>query len=142
MECLFYDAFRRLSVKTSKSWHLLTANIGMWKHHVFRFGGKRWYKPAEKNSRGESAQELRYYKAQHIGRPNPGKGVRERSCKRYRWIGKGDGSRKPVCAANFSPMIPEPTTAARRNAVPRHSATMRRERVIERNQFQEQQPGA
>ena len=32
--------------------------------------------------------------------------------------------------ANFSPMIPEPTTAARRNAVPRHSATMRRERVI------------
>ena len=38
--------------------------------------------------------------------------------------------------ANFSPMIPEPTTAARRNAVPRHSATMRRERVIkEENTF-------
>ena len=81
-------------------WSLLTANIGMWKHNVFRFGRKRWHKPAEKNSRGESAEELRYYKARHIGRANPGKGVRERSCKRYRWIGKGGGSRKPVCARN------------------------------------------
>ena len=60
----------------------------MWKHNLFRFGRKRWHKPAEKNCRGESAEELRYYKARHIGRPNPGKGVRERSCKRYRWIGK------------------------------------------------------
>src|ERR1700744_5541088 len=72
----------------------------MWKHNVFRFGRKRWYKPAEKNSRGASAEELRYYKARHVGRPNPGKGVRERSCKRYRWIGKGGGSRKPVCTGN------------------------------------------
>ncbi len=55
--------------------HLLTANIGMWKHYVFRFGRKRWYKPAKKNSRGESAEELRYYKARHIGGPNPGKGA-------------------------------------------------------------------
>src|ERR1700761_3066780 len=68
----------------------------MWKHNVFRFGRKRRYKPAEKNSRGASAEELRYYKARHVGRPNPGKGVHERSCKRYRWIGKGGGSRKPV----------------------------------------------
>src|SRR5271165_3021341 len=37
--------------------------------------------------------------------------------------------------ANLSPMIPEPTTAARRNAVPRPSATVRRERVIKRKQF-------
>jgi hypothetical protein len=44
-------------------WSLLTANIGMWKPHFFRFRRKRWYKPAEKNSRGESAEELRYYKS-------------------------------------------------------------------------------
>ena len=83
---------------TSMLWSLLTANIGMWKHNVFRFGRKRWHKPAEKNSRAESAEELRYYKARYIGGPNPGKGVRERSCNRYRWIGKGGGSCKPVCA--------------------------------------------
>jgi hypothetical protein len=51
----------------------LTANIDMWKHNVFRFGRKRWHKPAEKNSCGGSAEELRYYKARHIGGPNPGK---------------------------------------------------------------------
>src|SRR5438046_239353 len=37
--------------------------------------------------------------------------------------------------ANFSPMMPEPTTAARRKAVPKPSATMRRERVIKRKPF-------
>jgi hypothetical protein len=63
---------------------IIAVNIGMRKHNVFRFARKRWYKPAEKNRRGASAEELRYYKARHIGRPNPGKGVRERSCKRYR----------------------------------------------------------
>ena len=65
---------------------IIAVNIGMRKHNVFRFARKRWYKPAEKNRRGASAEELRYYKARHIGRPNPGKGVRERSCKRYRWV--------------------------------------------------------
>jgi hypothetical protein len=42
---------------------IIAVNIGMRKHNVFRFARKRWYKPAEKNSRGESAEELRYYKA-------------------------------------------------------------------------------
>jgi hypothetical protein len=37
--------------------------------------------------------------------------------------------------ANFSAMIPEPTTAARRKAVPRHSATTRRGRVIKEKEF-------
>src|SRR5258708_36966627 len=34
--------------------------------------------------------------------------------------------------ASLSPVIPEPTTAARRKAVPRASATARRERVMDR----------
>jgi hypothetical protein len=37
--------------------------------------------------------------------------------------------------ANFSAMIPEPTTAARRKAVPKPSATTRRERVIKEQNF-------
>ena len=36
----------------------------------------------------------------HIDRTNSGKRVCERSRDRYRGIGKGGGSRKPVCAGN------------------------------------------
>ena len=54
---------REILASKPPHWSLLTANISMWKPHFFRFRRKRWYKPAEKNSRGESAEELRYYKA-------------------------------------------------------------------------------
>jgi hypothetical protein len=72
--------------------------MGVWKNNLFCFGRKRWHKPTKKNSRGESAEELRYYKNRRIDRTNSGKGVRARACNRYRGIGKGGGSRKPVCA--------------------------------------------
>ena len=61
------------SPTTRMHYALLTANIGMWKHDLFRFGRKRWHKPAEKDSRGESTKELRYYKARHIGGRIPAK---------------------------------------------------------------------
>ena len=34
-----------------------------WKHSFFRFGRERRYKPAKKNCRSESAEELRDHKA-------------------------------------------------------------------------------
>ena len=71
-----------------------------WKHCFFRFGRERWYKPAKKNCRSESAEELRDYEARCIGRTNPGKCVCECSRERYGRIGKGSGSRKPVCASD------------------------------------------
>jgi hypothetical protein len=110
----------------------LTANIGTWKHNVFRFARKRWHKPAEKNSRGASAEELRYYKARHVGGPNPGKGVRERSCKRYRWIGKGGGSRKPVCAGNVETNRHRNRLGAQAGTAPNYT-----EQPERRNEFDE-----
>ena len=77
-----------ISPTTRMHYALLTANIGMRKHNLFGFGRKRWHKPAEKNSRGESAEELRYYKTRRVDRANSGKGVRERACNRYRGICK------------------------------------------------------
>jgi hypothetical protein len=53
--------------------------MGMWKHNLFCFGKKRGHKPAKKNSRGESAEKLRCYKAWRICRTNPDKRVCEGS---------------------------------------------------------------
>jgi hypothetical protein len=74
--------------------------MGVWKYNLFCFGRKGWREPAEKNGGGKSAQKLRYYKTGRIDRTNSSKGVSESSCKRYRWIGKGGGSCKPVCACD------------------------------------------
>jgi hypothetical protein len=63
--------------------------MSIWKHNLFRFGRKRWHKPAEKNSRGESAEELRYYKPRRIDWPNSSKRVCERSREGYCGIREG-----------------------------------------------------
>ena len=74
--------------------------MGMWKHNLLRFGRKRWYKPAKKNSRSQSAEELCHHEARCIDRTNPGKCICERSRERYRRISKGRRSREPVCAGD------------------------------------------
>ena len=48
----------------------------------------------------ELLQQKRRFKARCIGRSNPGKCICECSCERYRRIGKGCGSRKPVGAGD------------------------------------------
>ena len=70
--------------------------MNMWKHHIFRFRRKRGHKPAKKNGRSNSPEQLAHHKAWCIGGTNSGKCICERSRKRYRRIGKGGGSREPI----------------------------------------------
>ena len=79
---------------------VIHGTIGMWKHNLLRFGRKRRYKPAKKNSRSESTEELCHHEARSIDWTNPGKCICECSRERYRRIGKGRRSREPVCAGD------------------------------------------
>ena len=90
----FASLTSRHTVSPEPAWMVIHGTMGR-KHNLFRFGRKRWYKPAKKNSRGESAQKLCHHEAWCIDWTNPGKCICECSRKRYCWIGKGCGSREP-----------------------------------------------
>ena len=51
---------------------------GKRKHNLLRFGRKRRYKPAKKNSGSESAEELRHHEARSIDWTNPGNDRQEK----------------------------------------------------------------
>ena len=84
---------------------------------------QRWDQPSKQSGRDRAADALSDDEAQRIGRTNAGEGIGQRS-------GNCDGRfAKEVDAVNQyapesrSPMMPDPTTAARSSVVPTSSAT-------------------